>query len=184
MDSLLNAISALPAHVRPSVCDGVACTSAVVTGDAWAPTFCALVDAAESSVFLAQYAISFRWPLQVSHQFRPLVSLSAAAERGLVCRAVLATHSRHSSSAHFNIRAARSLYDRGFSVRLHPRAHLLHAKLLLVDGRVALFGSHNISHASSASNVDLSVLLSGSAHVAAVDRFASSVWSSSSIYGV
>lgn len=157
---------ALPVLVAPPEHD-----IALLTGDTWAPTVCAALRAARRSILLAQYSISTAWPKHVSAMSNVLGALLEAPPQVPECIAVLAIHKASSASANFNRRAHSALESAGWLVRRPPASKLLHAKLYVIDYEHVILGSHNCSVANSATNTDLSVMMSGKATAAAFAAF-------------
>lgn len=134
-------------------------TACVLSGDDYAPAMLYLIESARESIDLAAFSVTPRWPARGSQRFNLFRAFECAPARGLRCTAVLATHKPHSPNAAFNWQAAAKLSAAGWRLRWAPAAHLLHAKCMIVDGRRAVVGSHNIAHSAITSNIDLSVAL-------------------------
>lgn len=151
----------LPQQVRPARCAPWLTSLHLLTGDTWAPSICTLIQSATTRIDIAAYACSTRWPTLATDRYNVYEHLLAAPARGLACTIVLAEHKRTAATARFNAHAARALAAAGWRVRRAPRGRLLHAKIFLFDRRIVVLGSHNIAHAASASNLDLSACLGG-----------------------
>jgi len=78
-------------------------------------------------------------------------SLLAALARRVVCRILVDRRST-------NAEAVRLLAEKKACVRHLGPGTRIHAKALIVDGRVCLFGSHNLTNRAMERNVELSLL--------------------------
>lgn len=133
----------------------------LLTGDDWAPTLCAHIEAAQESISLAQYSISTRWDSRPAAAGNVLAALLAARARGVLCRAVLARHKPGGSTPFFNEAAADKLTAAEWMLRRTRPARLLHAKLCIVDRYAVFMGSHNLTKSAAETNIDLSTLMLG-----------------------
>lgn len=166
----------LPKQVRPPRCAGPPVSMHLLTGDNWAPALCALVQAAQRRIEIAAYSVSTRWPKLASNKFNLYRQLLDAPARGLACTCILAEHKRTAATARFNFWSARQLADHGWTVRRAPRGRLLHAKLFIFDRATVCLGSHNVAHAASATNLDLSVCIAGPDAVAPFLNWYADIW--------
>lgn len=133
----------------------------LLSGDDWAPTFCAYLDAAQHSIEIAQYCITTKWDTSPGVSGNVYAALRAARARGLTCRALLARHKQSSVSRNFNQFADIQMTGSGWIVRRAKPKNLLHSKLCIIDREHIILGSHNFTMAASISNIDLSILISG-----------------------
>lgn len=91
-------------------------------------------------------------------------ALCAAAKRGVRVRVVMTADSEWDTALN-QLRAC------GVSVGLyHGQSYYIHAKLLIIDGRIALVSSQNLSTASLEYNRELGIRLTSPAIVAALTR--------------
>lgn len=147
----------LPQQVRPSISYPINGGIYTLTGDSWAPALCALLAAATQSVDVAAYSITTRWSESPNHCGNVVAAMVGAAARGIRCRALVADHKKTAATSHFNRHARTLLSGANWEVRRAQRAHLLHAKLWLIDKSATIVGSHNITRSASDSNIDLSL---------------------------
>lgn len=129
----------------------------LLTGDEWAEWFESTVDAAQTSLHLSIYMISSHWRAPELHQVNLVRTLENAALRGLTCRGIIDKPNVPGRREPFNIAAARKLTASGWKIRVIPDARTLHEKTLLIDKRLSVIGSHNLSKASAVSNYDTSL---------------------------
>ncbi|MDG4594216.1 MAG: phospholipase D-like domain-containing protein [Candidatus Contendobacter sp.] len=135
-----------------------AATLQLLTGDDWGPWLAETLDGAQSSILLSLYMLSHHWRVPSRFKLDLLDTLARCARRGLQCRGILASSETITSRHPFNEGAARTLIDAGWSIR-GMRQRLLHEKTLLIDRRMVIIGSHNISKASLATNHDTSIAI-------------------------
>ena len=156
---MLEILSELDPPLRPLVHSVDGSQIVLLTGDSWAPSLSLLIKNSTSSIEVAAFALSPKWPRLVSAGYDVFSALDNAPSRGVTCRIVFATHKTRSSSGHFNHTAHDKLDEAGWQVRWHPRARLLHAKFFIFDRSIIVLGSHNVSKAAASSNVDMSVAI-------------------------
>lgn len=111
--------------------------------------FLSLINSAEESIWIENYLITSE---EVS------AALAEASARGVDVRVIL--EKRVFGGA--NMEAYDMLSASGVEVRWAPYSFkLVHSKLMIIDGRAAVVGSHNLSDSALSSNREISVLLEG-----------------------
>ncbi|KAB2924161.1 MAG: hypothetical protein F9K25_17915 [Candidatus Contendobacter sp.] len=130
----------------------------LLTGDDWGPWLVNTLNAAEQSIFLSLYMLSPHWRVPTRFKLDLLDTLARCARRGLQCRGILASSETINSRSPFNQGAAAILITAGWRIR-GMRQRLLHEKTLLIDRRMVIIGSHNISKASLTTNHDTSIAI-------------------------
>lgn len=139
-----------------------AATIQLLTGDDWGPWLVETLSHAQQSILLSLYMISPHWRVPTRFRLDMLDTLAQCARRGVECRGILASSETIQSRKPFNQDAAKALIDAGWKIH-GMRQRLLHEKTILIDRRLAIIGSHNISKASLASNYDTSVAIESKA---------------------
>lgn len=134
-------------------------TMTLLSGDAWGPWLIEALSKAEKSVMVSIYMVSPHWRVPNRFKLDMLAALQGCATRGLICRAILASPTTIKTREAYNNDAAKALTQSGWKVRMMEGARLLHEKFLLIDGRLTVIGSHNISKASLTSNHDTSIAI-------------------------
>ncbi len=130
----------------------------LLTGDDWGPWLVQTLDQAQQSILLSLYMLSHHWRVPTRFKLDLLDALARCAKRGLNCRGILASSETINSRTPFNAGAATTLMDAGWRIR-GMRQRLLHEKTILIDRRLVIIGSHNISKASLATNHDTSIAI-------------------------
>jgi phosphatidylserine/phosphatidylglycerophosphate/cardiolipin synthase-like enzyme len=131
----------------------------VLTGPGVAAELKAAIDAAVRVIRLSVFIASAHWKGQQPGQIDLLDTLCRATGRGVEGRAVLAQISQKWCRETPNIGAAERLLEAGWFVRLHRGPRLLHEKTLVIDERLCMVGSHNLSVSSIARNHEISLLI-------------------------
>lgn len=131
----------------------------ILSGDTWGPWLARALREARQSVLLSVYMISHHWRVPNRHRLNLLAELADCAKRGLTCRCITAASETMNTREAFNRTAATELQAAGWKVRPMTGPRLLHEKIILIDRRLTLIGSHNISKASLTSNHDTSVAI-------------------------
>lgn len=111
----------------------------------------------------------WRWyanePSKECQQFNQAIVQSA--RRGVQIRAVV------NSDA-----VAAPLRSAGVSVKKHLSAHLLHAKIMIIDDQIIITGSHNYTQSAMSANYELSVILEDVENINDFKTFFQNIWSS------
>lgn len=129
----------------------------LLTGDDWSSWFESAIDEATTSLHLSIYMISSHWRAPELNRVNLIRTLENAALRGLNCRGIIDQPNISGRREPFNVKAAQKLTAAGWKIRVMPDARTLHEKTLLIDKRLSVIGSHNISKASVVSNYDTSL---------------------------
>lgn len=125
-----------------------------------------LIDRAERRVWLAMYVVRpDDGPVRAL-----LAALAAAARRGVEVRVALDRSALREGEAEPKHEAAVAwLQQHGIAVLLDDERTTAHAKVLVVDGRWVLAGSHNWTYSALARNHELSWLVDDPATAARVE---------------
>lgn len=153
----------------PTITDPGA-TLTLLSGDTWGPWTIQTLRNAETSVLLSIYMVSPHWRVPNRFKLDMLEALKECATRGLICRGILAAPATIKTRETYNTEAASALESAGWKMRMMKGARLLHEKLMIVDRRISMVGSHNISKASLTSNHDTSVAIESAAFADAAYR--------------
>lgn len=131
----------------------------LLSGDAWGPWIIDSLSKAEKSVLMSIYMVSPHWRVPNRFKLDMLAALQSCATRGLICRAIMASPTTIKTREAYNNDAAEALAAAGWKVKMMAGARLLHEKFMIVDQRLTVIGSHNISKASLTSNHDTSIAI-------------------------
>lgn len=142
----------------------------LLTGDDWGPWLIETLKSAEESILFSIYMVSHHWRVPNRFKLDLLESFNDCARRGLRCRGILATSESIQSRSPFNQGAATLLMKAGWKIRGIGKPHLLHEKVILIDQKTAVIGSHNISRASLTTNHETSVAITSQDLAAQVYR--------------
>lgn len=118
----------------------------IIIGKQFVPAVLPLLEAARESVKI----IVYDWRLRMNDPLHPVSvftsALVRAAERGVEVRALVS-----------NEMVRRELMQYGLKVKMLYNEKLVHAKVLLVDDRLAVVGSHNYSQSAFTMNLEVSL---------------------------
>ncbi|MFO7650668.1 MAG: phospholipase D-like domain-containing protein [bacterium] len=146
-----------------------------------------LFNSARSSIDLAQFYLLYYPPHSKGRDLCPLYdALIAAAQRGVRVRIIVDSVTLEQSPTETYHRMPRELGSvPGIEVRsvdLRPHSDyagcLMHAKYCLIDGAVALVGSHNWSFGAFRDNREISVVVRDSAYAAELGEVFDADWRS------
>lgn len=129
----------------------------LLSDDDWGPWFARTLREATTSVLVSVYMISHHWRVPNRFRLDLLHELAQCGRRGLACRGIVAASSQIAAREAFNRTAAKVLIESGWKIRQIAGPRLLHEKIMLIDQRVSIIGSHNISKASLTTNHDTSI---------------------------
>jgi len=90
-----------------------------------------------------------------------------AVKRGVKIRAIVNSAS-----------VAQTLKNVGVNVKHHLSAHLLHLKMLVIDDKIVITGSHNYTQSAFSANYELSVILNEVLPNSVFSQFFVTLWQS------
>jgi phosphatidylserine/phosphatidylglycerophosphate/cardiolipin synthase-like enzyme len=135
------------------------------------------LEAAQRSVHIVMYRMSYYGSYPTSLSNALLDALVSASARGLDVRVVLDDCSFYPDSLRANLEAALWLHFQGVDVRLDPPAATTHAKLVILDGETVVLGSTNWNYYALERNVEASVaILRAPAVAAPFEAFFERLW--------
>lgn len=118
----------------------------VIIGKQYAEKVSPLIDAAKQSIDIIMY----HWQMRPSLQRDPvslfMQTLQKAQARGVRVRCVVGS-----------ARQCEQLASYGLKSKQHYGDKLVHAKMLLIDGRIAVVGSHNLTKMAFSKNLEVSL---------------------------
>ena len=122
----------------------------IITSPNAEPEFISLINGARESILIENYIIT---------SDEVIDALANASARGVDVRIILEKR----VSGGTNMEAHDALSAAGIQVQWAPFSFkLVHSKLLIIDGQIAVVGSHNLSNSALTGNREISVLLQGS----------------------
>jgi phosphatidylserine/phosphatidylglycerophosphate/cardiolipin synthase-like enzyme len=64
----------------------------------------------------------------------------------------------------------------GLNAKKWPEKNLLHSKFIIIDGKLCVMGSHNITQSAFTSNMETSVILDGKEDVSRFSNYFETLW--------
>ena len=116
-----------------------------------------MIDSAGVEIFVSQYAISSRTTKSNTKVVQIVEALCEAVDRGISVNVFLSYLGKPVKVNAENQAVARKLMSRGVRVRYLSGRRCVHAKILLIDGRSVLLGSHNWKQSAFERNFELSI---------------------------
>jgi len=104
------------------------------------------------------------------------LAVKAAIHRGVSVRVLFHAGSPSDNLRAKNVETGNHLKSWGAEVKFFRSGGTMHSKLLLIDKTKAIFGSHNFSKQSMASNVETSVLVEGSGDIRRLQDYFNIIW--------
>ncbi|MBT7069141.1 MAG: hypothetical protein HN919_22790, partial [Verrucomicrobia bacterium] len=142
-----------------------------ISGTSYLPTVQAELQAATSSIVVAMFEM--RVPQDAAAENPSLVlvnELIAAHARGVDVDVILNLRSRFDPEStdpvrdHANGLAAGMLTYKGVDVSYFPQTYHMHSKLVVIDGKTVVVGSHNWTYSALAKNIESSSLIRSPEH--------------------
>lgn len=130
------------------------------------PTLLKLLSSANKSIYVAM----FEFKSDTDEISRIVEILVSKAKKGVDVKVVL------ENTIDANELTYRRLLNNGVSVRFDTSARTTHAKLVIVDGRYVIVGSHNWSYMAMMRNHEASVLIDDPSIAAAETAYFMSIW--------
>ena len=118
-----------------------------------------LVHAAQQTIDILMY--EWKWYGHESAGGVQKLSLAivAAARRGVCVRVLLNMESMGHAITKINSRTANFLRQYGCEVKLTPCGQVTHAKMMVIDKKILVLGSHNYSKAAFSRNQEASIIV-------------------------
>lgn len=120
----------------------------VIVGAEYPKKVIPLIDSAKSSIDIMVY--DWRWyPDQIAHPVQQFnAAIVRASQRGVHVRAVI--------NAVLNLDTLKSV---GIKARMLKDKRVLHTKMIIVDGKTLVIGSHNFTRNAFGSNIETSIVV-------------------------
>lgn len=138
---------------------------------------CPLINNAQQSIEIIMY--EWKW---YSHESAGGVekfnlAIQGAARKGVKVRVLLNIESMGHAITKINTRTESYLRLAGVEVKFGQIGVATHAKMLIIDGRILILGSHNISKGSFSRNQEASIIVEGGEAVRPYSDWFSLLWS-------
>jgi phosphatidylserine/phosphatidylglycerophosphate/cardiolipin synthase-like enzyme len=131
----------------------------LLTNKDYFPALIKAIDDAQEEIFMSIF--SFKVGVHKnSYPDQVLLHLSQAAQRGVKVKVILEnTGNRDQKLDEQNHRTKKNLEEKGVKVYLDSPKRTTHTKLIVIDQKIVLLGSHNLTSAALKYNNEVSVLL-------------------------
>ena len=142
--------------------DQSGCQAILLTNEAYFPALLKAIDEAQSEIFMSIF--SFKAGVHKnSYPDRILGHLAKAVKRGVKVIVILETTGNRSDELNIqNRETGKLLEEKGVQVYFDSPYKTTHTKLIVIDQRLVLLGSHNLTQASMKYNNEASILLDSS----------------------
>jgi len=119
----------------------------------------ALLEGAKSSIQVVQFVMQLKGKSAKMSSRELGIKLAAKARDGVRVQVLLNSAGGGWRAPSLNRQAAQWLRERGVEVRTLGSSRTCHAKMLIIDGKVAIVGSHNWTPYALERNFEVSVLV-------------------------
>ncbi len=142
--------------------DQSGCPAILLTNEAYFPALLKAIDEAQSEIFMSIF--SFKAGVHKnSYPDRILGHLAKAVKKGVKVIVILETTGNRSDELNIqNRETGKLLEDKGVQVCFDSPYKTTHTKLIVIDQRLVILGSHNLTQASMKYNNEASILLDSS----------------------
>jgi len=139
--------------------DQSGCPAILLTNEDYFPALLKAIDEAQSEIFMSIF--SFKAGVHKnSYPDRILERLAKAVKRGVKVTAILETTANRSDELNIqNRQTGKLLEEKGVKVYFDSTRQTTHTKLIVIDERLVLLGSHNLTQAALKYNNEISILL-------------------------
>ena len=139
--------------------DQAGCQAILLTNEAYFSALLKAIDEAQSEIFMSIF--SFKAGVHKnSYPDRVLGHLAKAVKRGVKIIVILETTGNRSDELNIqNRETGKLLEEKGVKVYFDSPYKTTHTKLIVIDQRLVLLGSHNLTQASMKYNNEASILL-------------------------
>ncbi len=131
----------------------------LLEGNHYFPRVKQLLEKAESSIYVVMYEMRYysQYPLSPSNQL--IQELIKAGKRGVNVTVILDVSSYNEKNTQRNKEVGKILSKNGIEVKYDSMDITTHAKVVIVDERYCVVGSHNWSYYALTKNKEVSLLL-------------------------
>ncbi len=139
--------------------DQPGCQAILLTNEAYFPALLKAIDEAQSEIFMSIF--SFKVGVHKnSYPDRVLGHLAKATKRGVKVTVILETTGSLSDELNIqNRETGKLLEEKAVKVYFDSPYKTTHTKLIVIDQRLVLLGSHNLTQAAMKYNNEISILL-------------------------
>jgi len=139
--------------------DQSGCPAIILTNKDYFPALLKAIDEAQSEIFMSIF--SFKAGVHKnSYPDIVLAHLARAANRGIKIIVILENTGGHDYKLDAeNQQTKQLLEEKGVKVHFDSPYQTTHTKLIVIDERLVLLGSHNLTHAALKYNNEISILL-------------------------
>lgn len=135
-----------------------------------------LIQKAEESIDIASFKIEMSNKPRGQKLMGFFLILAEKAAEGVNVRVITNKRQQKTHIPNSNTYAIKLLKQNRIYVRQPNRDRICHAKILIVDKKKAIIGSHNLSVRSCSNNLEVSVLILNPQTAATIDTFFDHVW--------
>jgi phosphatidylserine/phosphatidylglycerophosphate/cardiolipin synthase-like enzyme len=139
----------------------------------------ALLEGAKDSIRVVQFVMQLKGKSAKMSSRELGIKLAAKVRDGVNVQALLNSAGGGWRAPALNRQAAQWLSERGVQVRTLGASRTCHAKLLIVDSKIAIIGSHNWTPYALERNFEVSVLIRNPGCVGALTSHFEELWKAS-----
>ena len=140
--------------------DQSGCKAILLTNKDYLPVLIKAIDEAQSEIFISIF--SFKAGIHKnSYPDRVLMHLAKAVKRGVNVKVILETSGRLNDELNTqNRQTGKLLEEQGVKVYFDPPRTITHTKMIVIDEKVLILGSHNLTQSALKYNNEISIMIS------------------------
>lgn len=119
------------------------------------------INMANKKILIATFLCDYKPSKKVRHIDAIIEALVRAQERGVRVRVVLNRGEQDGNLKRINLTAMRAMERKGIYAAWSKKGRRWHGKIIIIDGRLSIIGSHNLSENSLSRNGEASILIEG-----------------------
>ena len=139
----------------------------------------AILENARTSIQVVQFVMQLKGKSAKMTSRELGIKLAAKARDGVRVQALLNSAGGGWRAPALNRQAAQWLQERGVEVRTLGASRTCHAKLIIIDGKIAIVGSHNWTPYALERNFEVSVLVRDAGCVGQLAQHFNQLWKAS-----
>lgn len=152
-------VSVIPSAFASEKPSNNECAAIILTNENYFPALLRLIDEAQNEIFMSIF--SFKAGVHKnSYPDRILGHLAKAVKRGVSVKVILEATGRNGDELNTqNRKTGKLLEEKGVSVYFDSPRTTTHTKLIVIDEKVVILGSHNLTQSALKYNNEISILM-------------------------
>lgn len=148
----------------------------IIHDNEFLPQACALIESAKQSIDICTFKAEFTSHHRGRHLLNFFQKVFEKRENGIIVRMMFNWNNKRRSCPSTNKSALGHFKKHKIDLKVLPRNRCCHSKIIMVDSKKAIVGSHNLSVSSCSLNFEVSYLVHDPSAVASLQSIFSNVF--------